>query len=267
MRPTTAQLETFEREGFLVVPDFVPTDRLDQLRARASELEASFITDPNHVTVFSTGDQAHGDDTWFLESGDKVRGFFEANGGRLNKLGHAMHDLDPVFSAFCRELGFADVAQGLGIDEPKLVQSMYIFKHPGIGGEVTWHTDHTFLWTNPRSVVGLWVAVDDATIDNGCMWAIPGGHRIPVKSQFRREGMGTTTDVFDPTPYPIGDAVPLEVAAGTLIVLDGALPHWSDVNRSPAQRQAFTLHIVDGHAEWVAENWLQRPPALPFAGF
>ncbi len=136
---------------------------------------------------------------------------------------------------------------------------MYIFKHPGVGGEVTWHTDHTFLWTEPRSVVGFWVAIDDATVTNGCLWAIPGGHKIPVKSRFVRNGDSTATEVFDDTPYPIERAVSIEAKRGTLVLLDGALPHWSDVNRSDQPRQAYTLHIIDGAAEWDEQNWLQRP--------
>ena len=144
---------------------------------------------------------------------------------------------------------------------------MYIFKHPGVGGEVTWHTDHTFLWTEPRSVMGFWLGIDDATTENGCLWAIPGGHKIPVKSRFVRDGDSTRTDVFDDTPYPAENAVPLETTSGTLVLLDGLLPHWSDTNRSALPRQAFTLHIVDAAARWDEANWLQRPPAAPFRGF
>lgn len=196
-----------------------------------------------------------------------MRGFFETDGEHLNKIGHAMHDVDPIFDDFARRSGFAQVAASIGLANPLLVQSMYIFKHPGVGGEVTWHTDHTFLWTEPRSVVGFWVAIDDATIENGCMWAIPGGHQIPVKSRFVRESGSTSTTVFDDSAYPIDLAVPLETTAGTLVLLDGALPHWSDVNRSQQPRQAYTLHVVDGGADWAGDNWLQRPTSLPFSGF
>jgi len=264
---TTSQVEQFKADGYLVVPDFVSEADRERLRSRAAEFEAGERARSDDRTVFSTTDQSHASDEWFLGSGDTMRGFFEQDGTHLNKIGHAMHDLDPVFSAFCRETGFAQVADAIGIGSPELVQSMYIFKHPGVGGEVTWHTDHTFLWTEPRSVVGFWIAIDDATVDNGCMWAIPGGHLLPVKSRFVRDGDVTDTEVYDNAPYPIADAVPLETAAGALVLLDGALPHWSDTNKSSAPRQAFTLHVTDGSAEWSQRNWLQRNSALPFAGF
>jgi phytanoyl-CoA hydroxylase len=146
---------------------------------------------------------------------------------------------------------------------------MYIFKQPHIGGEVNCHTDHTFLWTEPRSCVGFWFAVDDATTENGCMWALPGGQSIPVKSRFHRIGNGTATEmeVFDATPYPTDGLVPLEASRGTLILLDGLLPHLSGPNLSDKPRHAYTLHVIDGTAEYPADNWLQRDPSLPLRGF
>lgn len=266
MALTKDHVAQFEQDGYLVVPDFISDAECLGLREHAAKLEEQLRTDHEHVTVFSTGDQAHGDDEWFLSSGDKTRGFFEDDGTHLNKIGHAMHDLDPVFSRFSRQLGLAEAATAIGFDDPRLVQSMYIFKHPGVGGEVTWHTDHTFLWTEPASVVGFWVAIDEATQDNGCLWVIPGGHKIPVKSRFVRHGDTTTTEVFDSTPYPIDQAVAVPAKRGTLVLLHGLLPHWSDVNTSDRPRQAYTLHVVDGAATWDQDNWLQRP-TMAFAGF
>jgi phytanoyl-CoA hydroxylase len=67
-----------------------------------------------------------------------------------------------------------------------------------------------------------------------------------------------------PTPPPTGhDLVPLEVPAGTLVVLNGRLPHWSDVNRSGISRHAYTLHCISAGAEYPEWNWLQRPADMP----
>ena len=112
---------------------------------------------------------------------------------------------------------------------------MYIFKQPLIGGEVGCHQDATFLYTDPMTVTGFWFAIEDATLDNGCLWAAPGGHRGPLRQLFKRTeaGDGTKFEPLDatplPTPPPAGDElVPLEVPAGTMVVLHGLLPHWSD---------------------------------------
>jgi len=160
------------------------------------------------------------------------------------------------------------VADDIGMQDPRLLQSMYIFKQPRIGGEVGCHTDHTYLWTEPRSVVGFWFAIDDATTENGCLWALPGGHHLPVKSRSRlnEAGTATVTDVFDPEPYPTTGLVALEAPRGTLVLLDGALPHLSGPNRSDRPRHAYTIHAIDGTARYLPDNWLQRP-SLPMRGF
>jgi phytanoyl-CoA hydroxylase len=171
-----------------------------------------------------------------------------------------MHDLDPAFDRFSRTRALADLMQALGYDDPVLLQSMYIFKQPRIGGEVTPHDDHTFLWTEPASVTGCWYALEDATVDNGCLWALPGGHGHGPRRRFHRDDTGGTVfDEIDSTPYPEEGFVPLEVEAGTMIVLDGLLPHRSAPNRSPHSRQAYTLHIIERDAHYLEDNWLQRP--------
>ena len=76
----------------------------------------------------------------------------------------------------------------------------------------------------------------------------------------------TTLDVMDPEPYPAEGLVPLEAARGTLVLLDGALPHRSGPNRSDKPRHAYTLHAIDRRARYLDDNWLQRP-SLPLRGF
>jgi phytanoyl-CoA hydroxylase len=74
-------------------------------------------------------------------------------------------------------------------------------------------------------------------------------------------------NVFDSTPWPEQQLVPLEVRKGTLIVLHGLLPHKSLENRSSKSRHAYTLHVISGNCRYPADNWLQRSPELPLRGF
>lgn len=282
---TDLDLVAWERDGYLVVEGAVPEEDRRRLMARAAEIVATAADDP--VSVFSTHEQSRTSDEWFLSSGAAVRCFFEEEAftpeGELavpleraiNKIGHAQHDLDPVYDEVSRSRPFAAVAEAVGFQDPLLLQSMHIFKQPRIGGEVTCHQDATFLPTEPQTVVGLWVALEDATLDNGCLWAEPGGHRGPLRRRFRRAGAtdadGTTFDDLDPTPLPPpgpgGPLVPLEVPAGTMVVLHGLLPHWSGPNRSDRSRQAYTLHLVEASAAYPDDAWLQRGDDLPLRGF
>src|SRR6185503_18382080 len=238
------QLTQYDRDGFLVLPEFVSHEACNALHARADELVQKF--DPaGVVSVFSTHEQTRSSDDYFLESGDQIRFFFEENAfnpdgslrqareSSINKIGHALHDLDPAFDAFSRTADIRELVAELGIREPLLVQSMYIFKQPNIGGEVTCHQDATFLFTEPLRLVGLWFALEDATIENGCLWAIPGGHKLGLKSRFvRAEAGGTRFQAFDSTPWSEEKLQPLEVRQGSLIVLNPLLPHLSHENRS-----------------------------------
>src|SRR5690606_12109341 len=106
---------------------------------------------------------------------------------------------------------------------------------------------------------------------NGCLWAEPGGHLGPLRKRFVLDPAGgTRVEELDPTPFPEpggGELVPLPATKGTMGLLHGLLPHWSDVNRSDRSRHAYTVHVIDGVAEYPAENWLQRGDHLPFRGF
>lgn len=257
-----AQLAAYARDGFLVLEDFVPAADCAALQARAAQLVAGCDPGPAR-TVFSTADQAHARDAYFLESGGAIRFFFEDDARTLNKIGHALHDLDPVFDRVSRAPCMKALVESLGVARPLLLQSMYLFKQPFVGGEVDWHQDATFLHTQPLSVVGLWIALDDATIYNGCLMALPGEHRGTLRRRFTRDG---GMDTLDGTPWPSVQPVALEARKGTLIVLHGLLPHASAANRSPHPRHAYSLHVIDADARYADDNWLQRAH-LPLRGF
>ena len=273
------QISQYHDTGYLVLERFVDASDCDQLRARAEQLVQAF--DPaDVVSSFSTHEQNRLTDDYFLTSGDKVRFFFEENAFHadgtlkyekeksINKIGHALHDLEPVFNRFSRTQKLEELATDIGLDNCYLLQSMYIFKQPNIGGEVTCHQDSTFLYTEPIDIAGLWFALEDATVENGCLWALPGGHRQGLKSRWRRTREGEMQfETFSNEPWPTDGLVPLEVQKGTLILLHGLLPHCSFENRSPRSRHAYTLHLIGASAHYPADNWLQRSPEMPLRGF
>jgi len=186
----------------------------------------------------------------------------------INKVGHALYELDDVFRKFTGTAPIMDVAKKvLGFKEPLVVQSMYICKQPFIGGAVSPHQDGTFLFTKPESVSAFWFPIDDATLQNACLWVVPGSHNEDLRTR-----MKVTKDrnsiYFEP---PLGslkwpddkEYIPVEVKKGAVVLIHGHLAHKSSDNLSDKSRHAYTFHLVDGITEWDSENWLQRP--TPFA--
>jgi phytanoyl-CoA hydroxylase len=260
-----AMRDTFLRDGFLILEDFASESDCAALMRRAAEISAE--ADPK-ASRFSTQTQAHGREDYFLTSGDKIRCFFEESGQAVNKIGHALHDLDPIYSTFSRRPELARLAAGLGMTSPLLLQSMHIFKHARVGGEVTCHQDACFLYSEPPSVVGFWFAIETATRHNGCLFTFPGAHRGPLRSRFRRSSeREARLEVLDTTPWPNSESLALEVPQGALVVLHGLLPHFSGPNLSDRSRQAYALHVIEGAARYPADNWLRRGAALPLRGF
>jgi phytanoyl-CoA hydroxylase len=260
------QRRQYKEDGYLVLPGFKGKHEIDVLRARALEMVAAHDHDATG-TIFTTGDDSARTDAYFMESGEAIRCFFEPDGTTINKIGHAMHDLDPVFNHFSRDARLAAIAPQLGLHAPLLYQSMYIFKQPKVGGEINWHQDAAFFDTDPHSVTAFWFALEDADRANGCLWVQPGGHRSPLRQCFIAQNGSARLRDIDPTPWPtLDEAVPVEVESGTLVIFNGMLPHYSAQNTSPHSRHAYTLHAVDGRATYSPANWLQRVN-IPPRGF
>jgi len=279
MKINSQQVEQYDRDGFLVLENFASIAACEEVQARAQQLVEEF--DPRGlVSIFSTKEQSRLADEYFLTSANKIHFFFEEGAfgpdgllkhpknQSINKIGHALHDLDPVFDRFSRSKDLKELVAALGIVSPLLLQSMYIFKQPMIGGEVSCHQDSTFLYTEPIDIVGFWFALEDATIDNGCLWVITGGHTLGLRSRWIRVRDGRMEfQTRENVTWPEEKLVPLEVKKGTLIVLHGLLPHKSLANRSANSRHAYTLHVIGGRSVYPADNWLQRSSNLPLKGF
>ena len=275
---TQQQIEHFQTQGYTVIEGLLLPEQLSAMKERAAGIIAEW-EETSQQAVFTTNDNDRTGNDYFLDSAEQIRCFYEEEAfdveGRLvqdrhrcvNKIGHALHALDPVFSKISHLPVLGEVAADLGMQQPQLRQSMYIFKQPRIGGVVNWHQDATFFYTEPLSVVTFWFAIEDATLENGCLWVEAEGHNGPLRERFNRAGDVTTMASLDAMPWPTeASGIPLEVKAGTLVCFHGRLPHYSAANRSVKSRQAYTLHVTDGVCQYADSNWLQNVH-LPLRGF
>lgn len=274
LRPS--QQNRFREEGFLVLPNILSELERRQLIDRAYGIIGE--ADLSGKSRFSTTDRSQINHDYFLGSAETVRCFFEeeafnsegemvqAREHSINKIGHALHDLEPMFNRLAHRPDLAELARDLGLAEPHLYQTMVIFKQPRIGGEVTWHQDATFFYTEPSSVITYWFALEDATLENGCLWVEPGGHAGSLRERYYRHGDDLEMVPLDNQPWPDNNTgQPVPVKAGSLLVFHGHLPHCSAANRSDRSRLALTFHVVDGTLPYAPENWLQRPTLGTFA--
>jgi phytanoyl-CoA hydroxylase len=261
----------FDYTGFLHIANFATTEECHAMKQQMADLvEGEWdATSDAQLDSFGTSDSHNsqrGD--YFLESADKVHFFAEPdallvqnvnditdeeqNGNTrvvlkeyyrntkiaaLNKAGHALHMQDGVFRDYClSEKVCRLVIDDLGWRDPVVPQSMYIFKQALHGGVVTSHQDSTFLYTTPRQTcLGLWLALDDANVDNGCLWVRPRSHMEQVRRQFKRNPLHFGMQVIQARGnQPAGDVVTHpkfimeNLADQHEITWEGSLPGKSD---------------------------------------
>ncbi|KAG1932229.1 phytanoyl-CoA dioxygenase domain-containing protein 1 isoform X2 [Pimephales promelas] len=282
---TQQDVQKFQDEGYLVLDGLLSPEECDALRERMSEI-IDRMDVPEHCRIqFSTDHEeqlkTQGNADYFITSGDKIRFFFEKGvfddkgefivpkEHSLNKIGHALHAYEPLFKAVTHSPKVQNLGKKLGLINPVILQSMYIFKQPGIGGEVTPHQDATFLYTQPLGrVIGLWIALEDATLENGCLWFIPGSHCDGITRRMVRTPKGTfplTDFIGREKNYDDNLFVPAPVKKGGAILIHGEVVHRSAANTSDVSRHVYTFHIMESqNTVWSPENWLQPTEELPF---
>jgi len=266
------QVRQYHQQGYLVLSNVFSEQEIDTLKQAALGIVSEFDVS-RHRSVFTTKDRDAGRDEYFFDSAEAVHCFLEEGAldehGELNrlkelainKIGHAMHDRVPEFTDFCRLPVIGQALRDIGYQAPQLWQTMYIFKQPGIGGEVRWHQDASYLNSAAPGVTGVWIAIEDATRDNGCLWMQPGQHHSPLREIYQVDWSSRTGTLrtLDETAWTVGVAEAMEVPAGSAVLFNDRMPHYSSQNLSDASRHAFTLHIAESGAVWSPGNWLQRP--------
>jgi phytanoyl-CoA hydroxylase len=213
--PRTARLhheqiaDDFDQQGYVVVPDLLDGDLLAAARAETLAMCRGERGEIDGVMPASEGD----DDDAVL---------------RRYLCIHFPHKISALMTDIARlprALGVLTEVIGPNV---KMMQSMLFIKSEGKPGQA-WHQDETHIPTRDRSLTAVWIALDDATVENGCLWVIPGSHRLGVLYPDREQ----EDRRFDCTREAYGfgyreeDAVPVEIPAGSGLVFDGYLLHRS----------------------------------------
>lgn len=281
MTLTTNQVKTFNEEGLLCIPDFLTSEQVSALLGRSKQLLKEFDYENHSKLQFGVEEDAHIGDQYFFDSGDKISYFLDtdsmdAEGNLLypkelavNKIGHGLHIKDSVFSKFTFDKKIQGVAESLGYQDPRVLQSMCIFKQP-IGSDkgrrknaVPSHNDATFLYTEPSTALGFWFALEDCTVSNGCLSYNPGTHKtFPITKRFVKAEKGCTFEDLPHGDVPEDrpeDYKTVECKAGSLVLIHSSVLHKSEDNVSEKSRFVYAFHLIEGNSRYDEKNWLQIP--------
>ncbi len=236
---TEEQVQFFVENGYLVVPKLMSEAEVEELRNDAVKVARGGYPCDSIPPVPET------------ISDDAVL--------RTILCIHQPHCISPVMERYIRHPKICGILSQITAahlpywdGSVKCMQSMLFVKPPQFQGQA-WHQDEIYIPTRDRSLIGAWIAMDDADIANGCLWVIPGSHRMgylypqrshndPDEFDFAGESFG-----FDET-----NEVPVEVPTGSLVFFNGYLLHRSRRNRSKVYRRVLVNHYMNS---WSLLPW------------
>lgn len=225
------EVEFYQKQGFLMVPDALSPDEVDELRRETVRICRGEAGEVGGAPAVAAGDT----DT---EAQKRVLCI------------HMPHKISPTMRRYLSHPAMVEVLTKLIGPNVKCMQSMLFIKAAGKPGQA-WHQDEDYIPTRDNSLTGGWIALDDATVENGCLWVLPGSHRDhilwPMRSHNdRRFDCNQESINF---PYTDDEAVPVEVKAGSAVFFNGYLLHRSLPNRAASGfRRCLVNHYMNAQS-------------------
>lgn len=259
------QIQQFEQAGFLAFSDVLTPLDLQRSREALSRITSELTGSRESVYSPPKRIGANQSGATFKRAGS--RSMLQLEPG-YDPVGQSPQDMELMvrkFMWFCQEDGvFEDMVSAAGRlhhiiedligTDPILFQEMALVKPPFIGSEKPWHQDNAYFSVEPLdAIVGVWLALDDANPENGCMHVIPGGH---VSGGFKHHH-GSDCEI-ETSLLDMSKAVAVPVPAGGAMFFYGMLPHETPPNRSPHRRRALQFHFRGAQTRIVDEETYDR---------
>jgi phytanoyl-CoA hydroxylase len=244
-----------ELPGVIRLPGFLAPDMCDTLRAVASEIVSRSFRSGLPRVVFGGPEPNHDQNPLFLDSGSVARVFhepvetshvdWETYRSSVARIGHGLHVAVPEVQAIARDHRLSSQLGALGYTTPAVVESLFLMKSAH-AGQLHVHVDHTFLWTDPPTVTLLWLALEDADPQNGCLYVDPRGPLSFSELRMRRSGNDARIFGASSVQPAFDELVALPATKGDLLMVDGLLAHASGPGNSESRtRDALALHVID----------------------
>jgi phytanoyl-CoA hydroxylase len=172
---------------------------------------------------------------------------------------------DPVFQSFVARRDVQALVEPMLGNDLDCFLSQFIFKNPGAWGQ-PWHQDEFYFPFDRSPQVGLWLAVSQATLENGCLWVLPGSQREPVHEHVPDRRPNANYGYVEIVDHDMGAAVPVLMQPGDLLVFHSRLMHRSTDNQSDDIRAAMVFHFaehgtVDHSGGNAVNDWMHVTPS------
>ena len=241
---TPEERSSWDENGYFIRYDVFSKEENDLLTQVADDIALGKIPFPDH-RIFQNA----------LVRDGKV----EASGVNAMHSIHQMNLYSPEFLARTRDPRLTDpVVDILGPDLLGL-NSLYIWKPPKIGLGFPWHQDRWY--TRPQfkteTTVGTWTAIDAADKENGCLYVIPGSHKIGILEHVALEG--SQQEFKQVLGAKDEDGIAVEIPSGSVIFFDNRILHKSTDNNTERFRRSNIAHYISAKAERVPHKNYMRP--------
>lgn len=228
MELSQAQVEAFREQGFLVVEGLLGDDDVEAIRSDAIKLcRGEYKSENLHPVPNAESDTAALSRYLCI---------------------HQPHHISPVMREYLAHPAVSRALARLVAPDVKCMQSMLFIKPPRFPGQA-WHQDEVYIPTRDRSLTGAWYALDDATVENGCMWVLPGSHRngylFPQRLHGRPEEFDSARESYG---FDDREEIPVACRAGAVVFFNGYLLHRSRKNRSDRFRRVLVNHYMNAYS-------------------
>jgi phytanoyl-CoA hydroxylase len=237
MSLTDAQRRAFAEDGYFVIRGFAP------------ETVGLAIEDETIATIRNDPPSAHPGEPAYRTAGDL---FIQPEQKPMEGWSKPEDLISKVFNPhlagaakdFADREDVAEIVSELIGAPASVFQSQFIFKNPGAWGQ-PWHQDAFYFPFDRRPEIGVWLAISEATLENGCLAAVPGGHQNPVMEHGPDLRPGSNYGYLEIPGIDENTAVPLLMEPGDCLFFHSLLPHRSYDNRARTRRSAIVYHYAD----------------------
>ncbi|WP_018625948.1 phytanoyl-CoA dioxygenase family protein [Niabella aurantiaca] len=247
---TPRHIADYQENGFVVIDDFLAPDELEYWRSAVAEAveERNGQKMPGKSVKIGEDDGINKDADYFNNVFDQLLNLWQTN----DKIKGLM--LDEQIGKMAADLA--------GVDGIRIWHDQALIKRPW-ANPTAWHLDTPFWSFYDRRALSIWVALDDATLENGCLFFIPGSYR---ETAFENPGIGKNMiEVFNAYPqFRQTQSVAATMKAGSCSFHNGLTIHGANANMTPGFRRAMTCaympdgNVFNGQANILPDDYLQR---------